>query len=202
VADRSAAEEIAAEGLSDAGVAPRRPIWRRIEALAEAVGGYCWMERRLFELTGSWAAAPGDRAVLPELRVFFAAVSRRHGCLAERWAARLPVRAGIDATTLVEQPPNLPQDAAAHLSGMSETADAVGDRDRLGGLVDVVLPWLAGEYGAHLAVASPVSEASVMEVLVQARRSAVGEVQGGRRLLGRLDATGVQGRLRPAVEGR
>ena len=57
-------------------------------------------------------------------------------------------------------------------------------------LVETVLPWAGGVYGSHLEVATPVSEASVMEVLVEARREGSAEIQGGRSLLGRLSEAG------------
>ncbi len=164
-----------------------QPVWRGIEALGEVVGGYCWLERRLFELTGSWASAGGEGAVPPEVLVFLAAASRRHGSLAERWAARLPVRAGVDPSALLESPPGVPRDVASEFSGTG-----TGAAGGLAALVEMVLPWLAGEYGAHLQTASPVSEAPVMEVLVEARRVAVGEMRGGGQLLRRLGATGLK----------
>jgi hypothetical protein len=178
-------------------------VWRGIEALGAAVGEYCWLERRVFEVTGQWATAHRDDEFPAETRVFFAAVSRRHGVLAERWAARLPVRAGVEPSALVVEPPGLPREVAFHLSPpeksgtattVVETAAGVSDAGRhLGALVQIVLPWLSEEYGTHLASASPVCEAPVMEVLVEARRAAVAEVQGGRRMLERLDATGSRG---------
>ena len=113
-------------------------------------------------------------------RVFLAAASRRHGSLADRWAARLPVRAGIDPSALVLEPSDLPQEVADQLS---DTADATGAPGCLGALVEVLLPWVAGQYETDLAVASPVCEGPVMEVLVAARRAAVGEIRGGLRLM-------------------
>ena len=50
------------------------------------VGAYCWVEHRIFELTGAWASAPGDAAAERArgrarggTRVWCAAVSGRHG---------------------------------------------------------------------------------------------------------------------------
>jgi hypothetical protein len=201
VADGATADVGPVEGLQDDGETRRTQTrrtqtrstqWRGIEALGEAVGGYCWLEGGIFELTGTWATATGDEALAPEMRVFSAAVSRRHGVLAERWAARLPVRAGVDPAALVVPPPGLPWEVAAPLSETTP-GEVAGAGRRLGPLLDVLLPWLAGEYGAHLAVASPVNEAPVMEVLVEARRTALAEVRGGRRLLARLDAAGSKG---------
>jgi hypothetical protein len=223
-------DERAAEGLPDVGARAVRTAWRGIGALDEAVGGYCWLERRVFEVTGHWATATGNAighatgnaighatgnaighatgndASAAEIRVFFAAVSRRHGSLAERWGTRLPVRAGVDPSALVGQPPGLPEEVAAHLAETAdserthvetETETEQSGAGRLRALVGVVLPWLAGEYEAHLALASPASEAPVIEVLVEARRAAVAEAEGGRRLLVRLGEIGPSGTAAP-----
>jgi hypothetical protein len=46
-----------------------------------------------------------------------------------------------------------------------------------------VLPWVGGVYLAHARTASPVSEAPVLELLVEARRAVEGETRSGRTLL-------------------
>jgi hypothetical protein len=170
--------EPAGEG-APASLAP----WRSIDDLAALMGAYCWLEHRLFELTGRWAAEPADREgteVIPaEVRVWCAACSRRHGALAGRWAAHLPVRAGVDATALVTAPEGPLEPALEELAANWAN----------GGfclLVQSVLPGLDAVYAAHLDRASPVSEAPVMEVLVEARRAAAGEIRGGQSLLQRL----------------
>ena len=161
--------------------------WRTIDELAALVGAYCWFEHRIFEVTGSWATSPGqvDEDVA-ELRVWSAAISRRHGALAERWADRLPVRAGVEPGALVTAP--------AEPEGLTEAFGELGATKELAvgvaALVETVLPWAGGVYGSHLKVATPVSEASVMEVLVEARRVGSAEIQGGRSLLGRLSEAG------------
>jgi hypothetical protein len=53
-------------------------------------------------------------------------------------------------------------------------------------LVGTVLPWLETIYGAHLASASSVSEAPVMETLLRARATVAAEIRDGARLLGDL----------------
>jgi hypothetical protein len=158
--------------------------WRGIDELAALVGHYDWLEGRLFELTGRWSTAPASDRTAPdvladELRVWCAAASRRHAELAARWAQRLPVRAGVDAEALVVAP-----------SGpLAEAMDALGAevelREGVAALVGTVLPWLGEAYGRHAAVASPVSEAAVLEVLTEARRAIEGEIRGGRSLLER-----------------
>jgi hypothetical protein len=159
---------------------PAEPSWRGIDELAELVGAYCWVEHRIFELTGAWATegADGeDLAAAAELRVWSAAASRRHAVLAGRWAERLPVRAGVDPAELVQAP-------AGPLAG-AFAALAAGPMGRapLGALVETVLPRVGGIYEAHLRSGSPVSEGSVLEVLAEARREVAGEIRGGRALL-------------------
>jgi hypothetical protein len=147
--------------------------WRGIDALGALVGHYGWLEWRIFELTGAWAARPGGEA---ELAVWCAAVARRHGDLALRWAGRLPVRAGVDAGALVRAP-------SAELAVALDRLGALGDAGAGAAvLVSSVLPWLGGVYGAHLRTASPVREAPVAEVLAEAGRNALGEARSGRSL--------------------
>lgn len=157
--------------------------WRTIDELAALVGAYTWLEHRIFEVTGAWAtgAGPVDEDVA-ELRVWSAATSRRHGALAGQWAERLPVRAGVEPAALVTVPAE-PEGLAGAFEELAAAKElAVG----VSALVETVLPWVGGVYGRHLAVATPVSEASVMEVLVEARREGSAEILGGRTLLGRL----------------
>jgi hypothetical protein len=170
--------------------------WRPIDELAALVGVYCWVERRIFEVTGGWATGPaGTDGVAPELRVFWAAASRRHGVLAGRWAERLPVRAGVDPAALVAPP-------AGPLAGALEALASEPDPGaRADALVGAVLPLLAEVYGAHLRSASPVSEGPVMEVLVEARRESAAEIRGGTAVLGALSqGSDVSAGLRAGIE--
>jgi hypothetical protein len=165
-----------------------RVAWRAIDELAGLVGAYCWIEHRLFEVTGAWASVPEPDGASAdagdgELRVWCAATAQRHGALAGRWAERLPVRAGVDPSALVTAPAGVAE-ALDELGAVTELAAGVG------ALVGSVLPWVGGVYGSHLAAASPVAEASVMEVLVEARRESRGEIRGGRSLLDRLEGAG------------
>jgi hypothetical protein len=161
--------------------------WRTIDELAALVGVYCWLEDRIFEATGAWATAPdAPDPGTAELRLWSAAASRRHGALAGRWAEHLPVRAGVDPDALVAAP-SAPAGLVEALEELAATKElAVGAT----ALVETVLPWVGGVYGSHLAVATPVSEASVMEVLVEARREGSAEIRSGRTLLGRLEEAG------------
>jgi hypothetical protein len=168
--------------VAEAGVA--LPSWRGIDELAELVGGYCWAEKRIFEVAGAWATGadshPGDGPIAglePALRVWCAGTSRRHGQLAARWAERLPVRAGVDRATLVRPPGGPLGGAFAELAAPSDARAGVA------ALVGSVLPRLQAAYGAHSRTPNPVSEASVLEVLTGAHRDLVAEISTGRALL-------------------
>ncbi len=89
--------------LEESGVAERvagdAVAWRGIDELAGLVGAYCWVEHRLFEVTGAWASVPeaGGASIDSadaELRVWCAATAQRHGALAGRWAERFSCSAG------------------------------------------------------------------------------------------------------------
>ena len=154
-------------------------VWRTIEDLAHIVGHYCWIEHRVFEVAGAGAAVPagdgdGDGA---GVRVWCAAVSRRHGDLARAWAERLPVRAGVDAAALVGPPPGGLAGAFATLAALTDPVAAAAL------LVGPVLGGLGALYAHHLETASAVSEASVAEVLVAARGALAAERASGEQLL-------------------
>jgi len=150
--------------------------WRSIEELAGLVGAYCWVENRIFELSGSWASDENG-GLEPALRVWCAGVSRRHGALAARWAERLPVRAGVDRAALVAAPAG---PLAGALGAMAATPDA---RVGVGTLVQTALPRLRAVYAQHRRTASPVSEGSVLEVLTAALQDLRAETSAGRTLL-------------------
>lgn len=167
--------------MGDADGAPHRDI----NQLGELVGRYCWLEHRLFALTGTAAGAPAVVAGDPgeaECRVWFAAVSRRHGALATGWTQHLPARAGVDRAAAVVAPPGPLPGLLDDLTALAATQPARG----VAGLVEGVLPALAATFGLHLETASPVSEAPVMEELVEARRVVLGEIRGGVALLAGL----------------
>ena len=148
--------------------------WRTIDELAQAVGGYCWQELRLFELTGGWAGGEGS----PEIRMAFSEMSARHAFFAAQWRDRLPVRAGVDVPALIGPPAGPVGPALARLER------SLGPVPRLGGLI-TVLAHLSSTYRRHLAGASPVSEAPVIDVLRLAEDGLRQELQQGPALLQR-----------------
>jgi hypothetical protein len=161
--------------------------FRSIGELAQLCGYYCWMERRLFEATGSRASLPGTGETQtgdPELRVVLSQMSARHGFFAAQWRERLPVRAGVDAEALIVPPPG----------PAGEALDLIESEPRLAlvleGLATQFLPWLLDRYERHLVQASPVSEAPVRAVLEWATLSAGRELRVAGGLLERLSPAG------------
>jgi hypothetical protein len=152
--------------------------WRGIDELAGLVGGYCWAEKRIFELAGAWAtgAFDGPDGLEPAVRVWCAGVSRRHGLLAARWAERLPVRAGVDRAALVAPP------AGPLAEAFDQVAAAPAARVGVSALIETVLPRMEAVYDAHRRTPNPVSEAPVLEVLAGAQRDLAAEISSGRTL--------------------
>jgi hypothetical protein len=150
--------------------------WGTIGELAARVGGYCWVENYLFEVTGAWAGVADHESPWDaDFRVFFAAASLQHADLAARWRDRLPVRAGIDRDALVVPPAGA---LASHLHAL----DAGTGFEKLLALVRGYLPHLVRGYSQHLAVANPASDAPVMAVLGEARRTGSDEMGRGQFL--------------------
>jgi hypothetical protein len=196
VAESAAPAASGADGSDGSGVAGGAGVvtFRSIGELAELCGHYCWVERRVFELTGSRASGPetGDRgadrpvadgpgAGDAEVRVVLSEMSARHGLFAAQWHDRLPVRAGVDAEALIVPPPGPVEEA------LDLIASAPGLALVLGGLATQFLPRLREAYGRHLAQASPVSEAPVRAVLEWAVLSLGDEIRLARTLVQRLE---------------
>jgi hypothetical protein len=169
--------------------------FRSIGELAELCGHYCWLERRLFEVTGSRASGPatdaaavggaavGDPAAagVAEIRVLLSQMSARHGFFAAQWQDRLPVRAGVDAEALVTSPPG----SAAEVLDLLESAPRLAEV--LDGLALHFLPHLLDSYERDRAQASPVSEAPVRAVLEWAAVSLGAEIRDARLVLERRE---------------
>jgi hypothetical protein len=168
--DRSA-EGAAADATTAGGV-----VFETIGQSAERCGHYCWVERRLFELTGRWSTRPGEPDG-PEIRVLFSEWSAGHAGLAEQWRARLPVRAGVEAAALVVPPTGPLADVVDRLDR------SAGPALQLAGLATVVLPRLQAAYAEHQAHASPVNQGPIRAVLEAATRSTARESERGRALL-------------------
>jgi hypothetical protein len=165
---------------------------------AELIGGYRWLEHRLFEITGVWSALAHD----PLVRLHLFEASHQHAWHAELWADRLPVLAGVDPE-LLTKPPEPAGAVLATLAGngppsgqpgsswspAEEGGSAIGPRGalpRLAGLYRVVMPRLVVSYGRHLAAASPVTDGPVIRALRLILADEVEDWHAGERLVQRL----------------
>jgi hypothetical protein len=165
---------------------------------AEIVGGYRWLETRLFELTGRWAADPSlpEESPVPAIRVHFDELRAQHAWHASEWADRLPMARGFDRDALTDPPGIGARDALSALEDGSWIADPASgpgtDRirllGRLAGLHRVILPRLVTTYERHRSVAAPAADRPVLRVLSLVLRDEVEAIRAGEGLLEELMA--------------
>lgn len=138
-------------------------------------GACCWVERRLFALTGAWAAAPGPA---DEARVRLFEWSSEHAWHAQLWADRLPVLADVDREGLV-QPQRDALVAAFEL--LEPGAGAGAAAGFLAALARVVLPGLLAAYrelGDRLAPVADGPAARALTFVVRDERDELAAVAG------------------------
>lgn len=171
MADRTLPPLGGEQGRPGAGGEDRRPgtggeDGRAALGLHEAAtryGAYRWVERRLFEITGAWAAA----ASLPdEAQVFCFEVSTQHAWHAELWGARMPVLAGVDRERLTRPLGPTVEPLLARLApGTLDGTDEGAGRRFLVGLARVVLPLLLVSYRGLGRRLAPVADAAAIRAL-------------------------------------
>lgn len=170
--------------------------WLDLPATAAVVGGWAWLDERLFEVVGGWVPTTPE----PAAKVHLAAQSRRHGWHARLWRDRLPELREHPVSQLVAPPDEPTRRLVAAL------AELEGTTDRLVALSRVVLPHLIGTHGARLEVLSDVADASLartirhvllderddhdaLDVLVRARVGTPEEIDAAAAVQARLEAT-------------
>jgi hypothetical protein len=146
---------------------------------ARLIGSHQWVERRLFEVLGSWVASEP----VPEAQVLFDIFSQQHAWHAELFADRLPALDSVDTNSLMV-PPSIEVDrmlgvlggtvpAGEHAAasgtlmerGEGSGAPAGGTLPRLVGVGRVVLPRLVTGYTLHLRRVGPVVDAPLARCL-------------------------------------
>jgi hypothetical protein len=157
-----------------------------LTGLQRVLGGYQWVERRAFEVLGSWVATEA----VPQARLLFDVQSQQHAWHAELFAERMPSIDGADAASYVLPPSAEVDRLFAVLGGGGVPGDASrpqagGTLLRLVGLSRVLLPRLVAGYGRHLRRCVPVADAPVVRALrltlrddVEAWQAAESMVQG------------------------
>jgi hypothetical protein len=135
---------------------------------ARMIGGYRWVEFRMFEVLGGWVANESQ----PEARLMFDVESRNHAWHAQLWADRLPAVEGVVDPDLMSTPPGEgTEELFATLGGVRGSEPGGGGTLlRLVGLARVVLPRLACGYALHLRKAVSVSDSAVIRALRLALR--------------------------------
>jgi hypothetical protein len=127
---------------------------------AALLGTYSWVERRLFELTGAWAA----QAELPAVRLFLDRSSLEHAWHAELLAQRLPVLRGVDPASF-QRPLGALGPLVDSLEELWSRPEPVRSPAVLAGLGRLVLPALLDTYRAHLERAVPWTDGPAMRAL-------------------------------------
>jgi len=127
----------------------------RLEDQAQVVGAYLWIERRSFEILGSWVA----REASEEARLLFDVHSQQHAWHAELFYERLPVLDWVDREGLAVPPSDAVEVALAMLAGTEVTLL------RLVGAGRFLLPRLIAGYSLHLERATAVADAPLMRAL-------------------------------------
>jgi len=195
---------------------------------ARLVGGYAWVELRLFEIVGGWVPDVPE----PEVKVRLAAQARHHAWHAELWLGHRPVVAGRDVDELVAAPsagaaaaldalatrdapaasaaPGRSREsapAAPDASGRTgDDGDPAGDRgatlDRLAGLSRVVLPRLITAYGRHAEAGSAMADGPVLRTLRLVLTDDVADWREGEALVQSLVRTAGDAERAAAVVAR
>ena len=150
-----------------------------LEAQARVVGSYQWVERRLFEVLGSWVASEP----VADAQVLFDVYSQQHAWHAELFADRLPALDSVDPATLMMSPrgdvermfgvlagtvrddESTDTEARAARGGPDGSVPAGGTLPRLVGVGRVVLPRLVTGYTLHLRRLSAVADAPLIRAL-------------------------------------
>ncbi len=161
-----------------------------LDETGRLVGGFAWVELRLFEVVGGWVPEVAE----PEVVAHLAAASRRHAGRAELWLGHRPVVAGRDPDDLVVAPSPAAEAAVTALAGAGaadavDPADAAGaTADRLARLYRGVMPALLSAYAAVEQAASPIADPALRRSLRAATAEAADDVETGERLLGAVRA--------------
>lgn len=150
-----------------------------LEATAERVGGYQWIEMRCFELLGRWV---GD---VPEItpKLMLGSHCYHHSWHAELWMQRLPELREMNAGQFVRSPSTA---VTALFEALGELADPTTTVEKLVGIYRVLIPYKVSAYSEHLAQASVVADAPVIRALSLVVTDELADWREGERVLQQL----------------
>ena len=132
--------------------------WAPLEDSARRLGGYRWMESRLFEALGGWAATVPEVQLKPALAVH----AREHAWHAELWLERLPRVAHLSPDGLTAPAGDR---EAAFASALLEPDAEDRTVEKLVGAYRVLLPRMVTAYSEHLRAASEIADGPVIRAL-------------------------------------
>jgi hypothetical protein len=176
--------------MAESAVEPEERSALPLAQAAALLGSYCYIERRLYELTGAWSVEVDQ----PRAQVHLDQVSQQHAWHAQLFADRLPMLAGVETSSLIRP-------LGAVDTVLEALAGAPSLLERLAGLYRVVVPRLVTTYGRHLRRAVPVTDAPVVRALRLVRTDELAAWQAGEALVQSLvDGPGAS--LAAAIVGR
>jgi hypothetical protein len=168
-----------------------------IQQSARLIGGFCWLERHVFETLGQWSTFESDDGAA----LAFASASLRHGAHSELWTERLPSARGLDTGDLVTAPSVRALDVVGALQGLDQPEATAG---RLESWFGLVLPALIEAYASLLREVSPVAESPMRRALTVVLDDDRREFEDGLVLLGAVghpDAAQVASTIPPLDAG-
>lgn len=124
-----------------------------LEQAARTLGGWCWAERRCFEILGGWVRDTDEHA----LKAMFARHSRHHAWRAERWAEILPRAYVPDADALIAGGADAEVFDVAGTEGPSACRVVVH--------YDVLYPALLAAYQASPVLMHPVTDGPALRAI-------------------------------------
>ena len=122
------------------------------------MGGYRWLEARLFEALGAWAATVPE----PEVKANLAADAHEHAWHAELWHERLPTAGDMTPDGLTVP---AGEAAATFARALVEPEGEDQTIERLVGAYRVLVPRMIADYASHLGATSPVADRPVVRAL-------------------------------------
>lgn len=151
------------------------PVWSLVGA-ARVIGGYVWLEERLFETLGGWVPSVAE----PEGKLLLDADSHHHAWHASLWRQLLPALRELVAGDLVA--PSSPE-LDAFMAALAASPSTI---ERLVAVYRVLLPRQVVAYQCHRERASSVTDGPTIRALELVLADDLNEWRQGERLLQQL----------------
>lgn len=157
--------------MSEPGFTLSSPL--TIEAAAQRIGSYKWLEMRLYEVFGSAINVVKE----PHLKLTVGEQCYHHAWHGELWHKRLPELREMSPDQFTK--PSHPGVEQLY-EAISLSADSL---ELFTGVFRVVLPYKIAAYSAHLAITSPITDGPTIRSLTQILADEVADWQVGQQQL-------------------